>query len=67
MTSRANEWEPAPALPATQSEGARGFLEFAAANKAWWIVPALLVSAVLALLVLLARGDLQVPDGYRLH
>lgn len=71
MTHGATEWEPtapraaAPAV-AEPAGGVRGFLEFAGDHKAWWIVPALLTALVLALLVLLARGDLHVPDSYRL-
>lgn len=66
MTHGATEWEPTAPRAAAPSGGVRGFLEFAGDHKAWWIVPALLTAIVLALLVLLARGDLHVPDSYRL-
>ena len=70
MDSSAAGWDPVAAGraggPAAAQGGLRGFLRFAGANKAWWIVPFVLTLAAMAALVLLARGDLSVPVTYRL-
>lgn len=55
--------DPAPAAAPT---GWKGLLHAARRHPAWWIVPALLTWALLGALVLLARGDLVVPELYRL-
>lgn len=60
------EWEPAARSDDPRRGPLRQFLRDAALHPAWWIVPALATLAAVATLLLLARGDVHVPDVYRL-
>jgi len=60
------EWEPAAPGAEPRRGPLRQFLRDAATWPAWWIVPALVTLAAVATLLLLARGDVGVPDVYRL-
>lgn len=57
-------WDPEPAdRPPVVDD--RGFVAALRHHPAWWVIPALLMLALLATLVLLARGDLLLPAIYR--
>lgn len=60
------EWDPAARSDELPRGPLRRFLRDAALHPAWWIVPALATLAAAATLIVLARGDLHVPDVYRL-
>jgi hypothetical protein len=61
-----SEWDPAARSDESPCGPLRRFLRDAALHPAWWIVPALATLAAVATLLLLARGDMAVPDVYRL-
>jgi len=61
-----SEWEPAAPSDAMRRGPLRQLLRDAADHPAWWIVPAVATLAAVATLLLLARGDVGIPDVYRL-
>jgi hypothetical protein len=61
-----SEWEPAARSDASPVGPLRQFFRDAAHHPAWWIVPAVVTLAAVATLLLLARGDVGIPDVYRI-
>ncbi len=64
MATTASDWEPVARTEDRSRGRVADYLHFAAQHKAWWLVPALIVFALLTTLVLLARGSILIPDIY---